>query len=45
MRTTAGVTYIHGDHLGSTSVTSGAQSGDIKYYPYESIGKFDIMLR
>jgi len=34
LRTTAGVTYIHGDHLGSTSVTSGAQTGDIKYFPY-----------
>jgi len=42
MRTAAGVTYIHSDHpslwlragLGSTSVTSGAQSGDIKYFPY-----------
>jgi len=41
MRTAAGVTYIHGDHpslwlragLGSTSVTSGAQSGNIKYFP------------
>jgi len=34
MRTAAGVTYIHSDHLGSTAVTSGAQSGDIKYFPY-----------
>jgi RHS repeat-associated protein len=34
MRTSAGVTYIHSDHLRSTSVTSGAQSGDIKYFPY-----------
>jgi len=34
MRTAASVTYIHSDHLGSTSVTSGAQSGDIKYFPY-----------
>jgi len=34
MRTSAGVTYIHSDHLRSTSVTSGAQTGNIKYYPY-----------
>jgi RHS repeat-associated protein len=34
MRTAAGVTYIHSDHLRSTSATSGVQSGDIKYYPY-----------
>ncbi len=34
MRTTAGVTYVHSDHLGSTSATSGAQSGNIKYFPY-----------
>jgi RHS repeat-associated protein len=34
MRTTAGVTYIHSDHLRSTSATSGAQSGNIKYFPY-----------
>ena len=34
MRTAAGVTYIHSDHLGSSAVTSGAQSGNIKYFPY-----------
>jgi len=34
MRTAAGVTYVHSDHLGSTAVTSGAQSGNIKYFPY-----------
>jgi len=34
MRTSAGVTYIHSDHLGSTAVTSGAQTGNIKYFPY-----------
>jgi len=34
MRTAAGVTYVHTDHLGSTSVTSGAQSGNIRYFPY-----------
>jgi len=34
MRTAAGVTYIHSDHLSGTNVTSGAQSGDIKYFPY-----------
>jgi uncharacterized protein RhaS with RHS repeats len=34
LRTTAGVTYIHSDHLSGTNVTSGAQSGDIKYFPY-----------
>ena len=34
MRTAAGVTYVHSDHLRSTSVTSGVQSGDIKYFPY-----------
>jgi len=25
---------MHSDYLGSTAVTSGAQSGDIKYFPY-----------
>jgi len=34
MRTAAGVTYIHSDHLSGTNVTSGAQTGNIKYYPY-----------
>jgi len=34
MRTAAGVTYVHSDHLGSTAVTSGAQSGNIRYFPY-----------
>ena len=26
--------FIHADHLRSTSATSGAQSGNIKYFPY-----------
>jgi len=34
MRTAAGVTYVHSDHLRSTNVTSGAQTGNIKYFPY-----------
>ncbi|MBC7264517.1 MAG: RHS repeat-associated core domain-containing protein [Chloroflexi bacterium] len=42
MRTPSGVSYIHADHpsaslragLGSTAVISGAQSGNIRYYPY-----------
>jgi len=34
MRTAAGVTYVHTDHLGSTSVTSGAQPGNTQYFPY-----------
>jgi len=42
MRTAAGVTYVHSDHpslwlragLGSTSVTSGAQTGNTQYFPY-----------
>jgi hypothetical protein len=34
MRTSGGVTYIHGDHLGSTSVTTGASSSSQRYYPF-----------
>jgi hypothetical protein len=28
------LTYLHGDHLGSTSVTSGAQSSSQTYYAF-----------
>ena len=34
VRTASGVNYIHSDHLSGTNVASGAQSGDIKYFPY-----------
>ncbi|MBM3150473.1 MAG: RHS repeat-associated core domain-containing protein, partial [Chloroflexi bacterium] len=34
MRIAAGVTYVNRDPPRSTSVTSGAQTGNIKYYPY-----------
>ncbi len=34
MRTGSGVTYLHSDHLGSTSATSGASAGTQVYYPY-----------
>ncbi len=34
MRTDAGITYLHSDHLGSTSATSGASTGTQVYYPY-----------
>lgn len=37
MRTSAGVTYLHSDHLGSTSVTSGAQPSSQTYYPYGAV--------
>ena len=29
-----GLYYLLPDHLGSTAVTSGAQTGNIKYFPY-----------
>jgi len=34
MRDGQSVTYLHGDHLGSTAVTTGSQSGTQRYYPY-----------
>jgi RHS repeat-associated protein len=34
LRTAAGVTYLHGDHLGSASLTTGAVSAAARYYPY-----------
>jgi RHS repeat-associated protein len=37
MRNANGVTYLHGDHLGSTSVTSGAQPSSQTYYPYGGV--------
>jgi len=37
MKNASGVTYLHGDHLGSTSVTSGAQPGTQTYYPYGGV--------
>ncbi|MBI4790951.1 MAG: hypothetical protein HY782_28305, partial [Chloroflexi bacterium] len=37
MRTSAGVTYLHSDHLGSTSVTSGASASTQTYYPYGAV--------
>ncbi len=37
MRTASGVTYLHGDHLGSTSVTSGVSSSTQTYYPYGNV--------
>jgi RHS repeat-associated protein len=37
MRTSAGVTYLHGDHLGSTSATSGAINSSSTYYPYGAV--------
>ena len=33
MQTAGGITYLHADHLGSTSVTSGAVSSTQVYYP------------
>jgi len=30
-------TYLHGDHLGSTSVTSGVQASSQTYYPYGGV--------
>ncbi|MBI5304891.1 MAG: hypothetical protein HY868_22345 [Chloroflexi bacterium] len=37
MKNASGVTYLHGDHLGSTSATSGAQPGPQTYYPYGGV--------
>ncbi len=37
MRTASGVTYLHGDHLGSTNVTSGASTSTQTYYPYGTV--------
>ncbi len=37
MRTASGVTYLHGGHLGSTSVTSGANSSTQTYYPFGTV--------
>jgi RHS repeat-associated protein len=34
LRTAAGVIYLHGDHLGSASLTTGAVSSSARYYPY-----------
>jgi len=34
MRTSSGVTYIHGDHLGSATNTTGYQASSQRYYPY-----------
>ncbi len=37
MRTSAGVVYLHGDHLGSTSATSGASVSAQTYYAFGNI--------
>jgi len=37
MRDTNGVTYLHSDHLGSTSATSGANTGTQVYFPFGGI--------
>jgi RHS repeat-associated protein len=37
LRNSVGVVYLHSDHLGSTSVTSGATSSAQTYYPFGSI--------
>ena len=37
MQTASGITYLHADHLASTSVTSGAVSSTQVYYPYGSV--------
>ena len=37
MQTAAGITYLHPDHLGSTSVTSDAVSSTQVYYPYGAV--------
>ena len=37
MRTAAGVTYIHGDHLGSALNTTGQTTGSEKYLPYGAL--------
>ena len=37
LRNSSGVVYLHSDHLGSTSATSGATSSAQTYYPFGSI--------
>ncbi len=37
MQNAQGVTYLHGDHLGSTSATSGATSSTQVYYPFGGV--------
>jgi len=37
MRTSTGVLYLHSDHLGSTSATSGASVSSQNYYAYGNI--------
>jgi RHS repeat-associated protein len=37
MQNASGITYLHTDHLGSTSVTSGAVTSTQVYYPFGSI--------
>ncbi len=37
MKQGTAVTYLHGDHLGSTSVTSGATSSAQVYYPFGGV--------
>ena len=37
LRNSVGVVYLHSDHLGSTSATSGATSSAQTYYPFGSI--------
>ena len=37
MQDSSGVTYLHGDHLGSTSVTSGAISSGQTYYAFGAV--------
>ncbi len=38
------VSYIHGDHLGSTSKTTGAGASSQTYYPYDvSVLRFAIL--
>ncbi len=37
MQNAQGITYLHGDHLGSTSVTSGATSSTQVYYPFGAV--------
>ena len=46
MRTSAGVTYLHGDHLGSTSVacngTTGALVSRQTYYAFGGLRSYDV---
>jgi len=44
MRTSAGVTYLHGDHLGSTSVASSARGARVpaRRRDHRAHIKFDI---